>query len=339
MDSNSQHSRSSDTHTHQGQTKHKAVRRNERSQHNAKKHCVVRAQDDINMANRHFRGDCDPSSKGKGGNSSPSLSLSPSFLHIVRRKGNSPLRRTRSYQPLSEDPPAALGGRPVKQGQPARGSVHTSRECRFGDGCWYQHLFCPFRHPKTINLSRPAPVAVQPARVGNVSLHPGMSSAPVPSAGPFRANRFEEDDRVLPVPEPHDKHDPPVSRARRYQDAWSWGSWKGWLRQCWDRQWSKRPIRDALRKRSQVAQGIDWSHASDQFDEKGLIYMLYHFPSGRRYVGQTINTLWLRGQQHWWERDRKPDLLHQAILLDASPFSFVLLPLQWIPLEAYWAPG
>lgn len=148
MDSNSQHSRSSDTHTHQGQTKHKVVRRNERPQHNAKKHCVVRAQDDINMANRHFRGDYDPSSKGKGGNSSPSLSLSPSFLHIVRRKGNSPLRRTRSYQPLSEDPPAALGGRPVKQGQPARGSVHTSRECRFGDGCWYQHLFCPFRHPK-----------------------------------------------------------------------------------------------------------------------------------------------------------------------------------------------
>ena len=153
MVSNSQHSRTSETHTHQGQTKHKVVRRNERPQHKAKKHCVVRAQDDINMANRHFRGDCDPSSKGKGGNSSPSLSLSPSFLHIVRRKGNSPLRRTRSYQPLSEDPPAALGGRPLKQGPPARGSVHTSRECRFGDGCWYQHLFCPFSLSLSLSLS------------------------------------------------------------------------------------------------------------------------------------------------------------------------------------------
>ena len=67
--------------------------------------------------------------------------------------------------------------------------------------------------------------------------------------------------------------------------------------------------------------------------------MLYHFPSGRRYTGQTINTLWLRRQQHWWERDRKPDLLHQAITVDASPFSFVVLRLQIIPLDICWSHG
>ena len=130
-------------------------------------------------------------------------------------------------------------------------------------------------------------------------MHPGMCSAPVPPAGPFWAKCFEEDDRVLPVPQPHDKHGPPVSRAQRYHDARTWRSWKVWLRECWDRQWSKGPIHDALAKRSQAAQGIAWSRASDLFDEEGLIFMLYHFPSApQQYCGNRGGRAFLTGSGH-----------------------------------------
>ena len=111
-----------------------------------KKHHVIRRQElEHKKVNSHCRGDVYPSNKEEGiGTSSPSLSCTPN--HTVLRHGNPRQRTNRSYQPLSKDPSAALGGRPVKQGQSARGSVHTSPICRFDDRCWYKHLHCPFRH-------------------------------------------------------------------------------------------------------------------------------------------------------------------------------------------------
>jgi len=120
--------------------------RSSESQTGQRKHHVVRRQElEYMKAKSHFRGDCYPSNKEKGkGSSSPSLSRTTH--HTVLRQGNPRQRTDRSYQPLSKDPSAALGGRLVKQGQSARGSVHTSRICRFDDRCWYKHLHCPFRH-------------------------------------------------------------------------------------------------------------------------------------------------------------------------------------------------
>ena len=120
--------------------------RSSESQTGQRKHHVVRRQELEHMkAKSHFRGDCYPSNKEKGkGSSSPCLSRTTH--HTVLRQGNPRQRTDRSYQPLSKDPSAALGGRLVKQGQSARGSVHTSRICRFDDLCWYKHLYCPFRH-------------------------------------------------------------------------------------------------------------------------------------------------------------------------------------------------
>ena len=72
----------------------------------------------------------------------------------------------------------------------------------------------------------------------------------------------------------------------------------------------------------------DFSNAEDISTAVGWVYCLYHFPTGRLYVGQTIGTLMHRVQQHWWERGRAKDLLHSAISNDTSPFSFILFPLE-----------
>ena len=78
----------------------------------------------------------------------------------------------------------------------------------------------------------------------------------------------------------------------------------------------------------------DWSLASQYWDCKGVIYGIYHFTTRRWYVGQTINTVHLRAQGHWWARAREPDLFHETLALDTSPFSFVPIPLELIPDEA-----
>ena len=55
-------------------------------------------------------------------------------------------------------------------------------------------------------------------------------------------------------------------------------------------------------------QGIDWQHCDGVFDTPGAIYAIYHFTSGRWYVGQTVSTIHKRAQGHWWARFREDDL-------------------------------
>jgi hypothetical protein len=129
----------------------------------------------------------------------------------------------------------------------------------------------------------------------------------------------------MPIPEPGDKHSGVPGAAFRYPSTQppNWHEWKEWLKQAWDRKaWRKAGVRRILHKRhfAPCNSTADFSRPSDQFRTKGWIYAIYHFTSGKVYVGQTFNMVWERGQKHWQERHRLPDLFHVALARDDSPF-------------------
>ena len=170
-------------------------------------------------------------------------------------------------------------------------------------------------------------------------------SLPSPSSAPTRrwGNGFVEDRRPLPIPEPGDKHARIPGPASRYDtnSPPNWHEWREWQKRAWDRQsWRKAGIQRLLRLRSAAPcnASFDFSHVSDLFRTRGWIYAIYHFTTGKVYVGQTVNEVWERGQKHWFERHRKQDLFHDALATDDTPFHFVILPLQRVPEELYRGP-
>jgi hypothetical protein len=115
------------------------------------------------------------------------------------------------------------------------------------------------------------------------------------------------------------------------------------MQRCWDRtQWrDKKEINRILRLRAQepANRDVDWRSSSRLFNDTGAIYAIYHFTQGRWYVGQTISAIHKRAQDHWWSRFRDDDAFHQALGLEDTPFSYIALPLEWIPKELYMRPG
>ena len=111
------------------------------------------------------------------------------------------------------------------------------------------------------------------------------------------------------------------------------------MMQCWDRlSWrQKKEINRVLHLRATepINCSQDWAACSSSFHDTGAIYAIYHFPSGRWYVGQTVGTVHKRAQEHWQSRFRCADAFHQALALDDTPFNFIALPLEWIPAEDY----
>ena len=149
---------------------------------------------------------------------------------------------------------------------------------------------------------------------------------------------FSPDLRMLPICEPADKHNKAPPPPARFNRSWTWESWKAWLRRCWDRtRWHhKKELDRVIRLRGSPS---DWRHSSLDFDRCGAIYAIYHCPSGRLYVGSTINEIWERARHHWWSRFREDDLFHDALSGDVDPFSSIVIPLEWIREEDYHRPG
>ena len=80
-------------------------------------------------------------------------------------------------------------------------------------------------------------------------------------------------------------------------------------------------------------------HAPEAVTEwHGMIYAAYHFPTGRWYVGQTINTVQTRARQHWWARRSAKDLLHLALAEDADPMMWAAFPLERVPQDLWQTP-
>ena len=153
----------------------------------------------------------------------------------------------------------------------------------------------------------------------------------------------EVDQRRLPIPEPYDKHDAQVSRNRRHQDEWSWESWRTWMRQFQTRTWCKSQICCVLKMRHQdpANRGVDL-HPDKTWNQGVWIYALYHFATGRWYVGQTVRRFWLRAQEQYGQakKDRRlTDVLHTALANEPSPFSFVVFPLEKIAYKDYHRGG
>ena len=71
------------------------------------------------------------------------------------------------------------------------------------------------------------------------------------------------------------------------------------------------------------------------WESEGWIYELYHFHSGKWYIGQTIQKIWERAQQHWYQRETHDDALHTLLSKDTKPFTYVCIPLEKID-EQEW---
>ena len=56
-------------------------------------------------------------------------------------------------------------------------------------------------------------------------------------------------------------------------------------------------------------------------------------------MGQTVRTIHQRAYDHWTSRFRNADLFHQSLALDADPFGFIALPLEFISRERYYKKG
>ena len=178
----------------------------------------------------------------------------------------------------------------------------------------------------------PAPSAVPSTGSGKVHANrPECHSTPAAKEGPSGSSEsFEENLRRLPIPEPYDKVEDQEAAATRYARPWTWTQWKSWMSRCWDRgSWrQKNEINRVLQLRAKepANKQIYWRQISQRFNDCGVIYGIYHFTSGRWYVGQTINEVYRRAQSHWWARFRDLDLFHEALSLEEDPheiFSFV----------------
>ena len=161
-----------------------------------------------------------------------------------------------------------------------------------------------------------------------------------PAVGAKAGGRYSSlvcDERPLPLPEPFDKHEPQKSRNRRHQDPWTWASWREWMKEAGSRRWYKPGICRGLRLRDQdpANKGANLSDAAAIWNKTGWIYGLFHFATGRWYVGQTIRRYWFRAMEHWHQRKTLKDMLHFALANELTPFSFVVFPLEYISEQYY----
>ena len=65
----------------------------------------------------------------------------------------------------------------------------------------------------------------------------------------------------------------------------------------------------------------------------GMIYAAFHCPTGKFYVGQTINTIQARARDHWYARRKATDYFHLALADDLDPMCLVFFALERVPLE------
>ena len=109
------------------------------------------------------------------------------------------------------------------------------------------------------------------------------------------------------------------------------------MKQAWQRptkDWRNRKIHSLLSLRDSYRHDIPLNlHNIDEaFDSTAWIYLLVHFPSGRCYTGHTSRRIRDRTKEHWHDRSRKQqDRLHNAMLRDKDPYTFIMLPIERLP--------
>ena len=146
------------------------------------------------------------------------------------------------------------------------------------------------------------------------------------------------DARTLPYPL-HGKHAHSIHLSTG-RALWSWDSWRGWLAQAVARRkWRKTAMQKMLQLRAAEAQArgdpTDYYSPDVVMNRHGAIYAAYHFPTGKWYVGQTINTVPHRARQHWYSRRTDKDFLHLTLADDPDPMCWISLPVEYIPKEEW----
>ena len=104
------------------------------------------------------------------------------------------------------------------------------------------------------------------------------------------------------------------------------------MRRCWHRpcnEWRTATVHNVLQKRDEDPANAQ-ADPHWELKETCFIYVMFHFPTGRLYVGHTTRTVLQRSKEHWWDRNRLKDMLHQALANDTDPFAFVMLPLEML---------
>jgi hypothetical protein len=125
----------------------------------------------------------------------------------------------------------------------------------------------------------------------------------------FSSSSFVDITRdARPLPMPFGKKQRSAGEPPMY---WDWSTWLQWYRRCVSRgidYWRKSAVRRFLVIRDEeAAQRGDSANFFDaNMVEKraGAIYAMYHFTTGRWYVGQTIGTVPARAKGHWYARNR-----------------------------------
>ena len=103
------------------------------------------------------------------------------------------------------------------------------------------------------------------------------------------------------------------------------------------RKWHKPSIRRVLKLRDQVPanRSMDFTKTAELWTMRGWIYGLFHLASGRWHVGQTSREYGVRAEENCHSRKRLTDVLHNALVKEISPFSFVVFPLEKVADDLY----
>ena len=83
----------------------------------------------------------------------------------------------------------------------------------------------------------------------------------------------------------------------------------------------------------------DYFHADAVLQHNGAIYGAFHCPTGKWYVGQTINTIAARAKSHWHSRRRATDHLHLTLADDPDPMCLIFIALEHIPKDEWVEPA
>ena len=106
-----------------------------------------------------------------------------------------------------------------------------------------------------------------------------------------------------------------------------------WMQDGWRRVWKNRKRLLEVRDHDPCNRGKSFAE-EHWWNARGWIYVLFHFPTGRVYVGQTSREVFTRAKEHWYGRERLEDHLHGAIANGTTPFSYIMLPLEKVAWRA-----
>ena len=220
-------------------------------------------------------------------------------------------------------------------------SNKTAREARGQKGQKEPHNALRNKWKETRKTEARSVQDRQKLKTHNSSLNASNTQYPSSSGEPsakmarpiFSVAQVDYTRDVREVPEPLLKG--ALEEEDKDERAWSWPQWETWYRsRVTIKRWRLKVIQRVLDIRAVEARKrkdfTDYHDPNMLFSRVGCVYGLFHFTSKKWYVGQTINTVPHRARQHFSDRARCQDRLHEELCMDLSPSGFLMFPLQYV---------